>query len=167
MTEARKSEGKDPSVVSTEYITERELLRDVAGIWHERTTKDGQDQLEKDMRQLTKDNGSPDDPDDPDYSGDPAFRSEKRLLMNFKEIREVYKGRFTMSMIGGLFIIGPMLVMVLHPGLVTSLVTTSVCVFLCGLAMSMVLFERPYDVIAGTAAYAAVLVVFIGTGAGA
>lgn len=164
MTEARKKEGKDPSVVSTDYTTERELLRDVAGIWRERTTEDGQEQLDKDMRQLTKENGSP---DDPDYSEDPAFGNEKILLMNFEEIREVYKGRVTMAMIGGLFIIGPMLVMVLHPGLVTSLVTTSVCVFLCGLAMSMVLFERPYDVIAGTAAYAAVLVVFIGTGAGA
>jgi hypothetical protein len=67
-----------------------------------------------------------------------------------------------MAAIGGAFLIGPMLLMVLHKTLLTTLLTSSICVFAFGLLMAMFL-EKPFDVLSATAAYAAVLVVFIGT----
>lgn len=83
--------------------------------------------------------------------------------MTLKELDwEVYRKNVGMAVLGGAFLIGPMLVMVLHPGLITSLVTTSVCVFAFGMVVALFL-ENPFDVLSGTAAYAAVLVVFIGT----
>lgn len=66
-----------------------------------------------------------------------------------------------MAFVGGAFLIGPMLLMVLHQGKVTSLVNTSVCVFAFGLVMAAFL-EKPFDVLSATAAYATVLVVFVG-----
>ncbi|KUJ17406.1 uncharacterized protein LY89DRAFT_684459 [Mollisia scopiformis] len=56
--------------------------------------------------------------------------------------------------------------MVLHKSLLTTLLTTSICVSAFGLALALFL-EDPFDVLSGTAAYAAALVVFVGTsGAG-
>jgi hypothetical protein len=52
--------------------------------------------------------------------------------------------------------------MVLHQTRVTILVTTSVCALAFGLVAAYVL-EKPFDVLSTTAAYAAVLVVFVGT----
>ena len=67
-----------------------------------------------------------------------------------------------MALVGGLFLIGPMLIMVTVNTLVASLVVTSACVVLFGLVMAWRL-EKPFDVLSATAAYAAVLVVFVGT----
>jgi hypothetical protein len=66
-----------------------------------------------------------------------------------------------MAAIGGAFLIGPMLVMVLHKSLLTTLLT-SVCVIVFGVILAFAL-DDPFDVLSGTAAYAAVLVVFVGT----
>jgi len=52
--------------------------------------------------------------------------------------------------------------MMLHQSRVTILVATSVCVSAFGLVVSVYL-EKPFDVLSATAAYAAVLVVFVGT----
>jgi hypothetical protein len=70
--------------------------------------------------------------------------------------------RVTMALIGGSFLVGPMLLMVLVNTRTASLITSSLCVLAFGLVMA-VLLERPFDVLSGTAAYAAVLVVFVGT----
>lgn len=78
---------------------------------------------------------------------------------------EQYIRKVAMAVIGGSFLIISMLVMVLHPGLVTSLITTSACVFGFGLVLSIFL-NAPFEVLSGTAAYAAGLVVFVGTGVG-
>jgi hypothetical protein len=67
-----------------------------------------------------------------------------------------------MAAIGGAFLIGPMLVMVLHKSLLTTLLTSSVCVIVFGVILAFAL-DDPFDVLSGTAAYAAVLVVFVGT----
>lgn len=64
-------------------------------------------------------------------------------------------------MVGGIFLIAPMWLMALHNTLYTSLIATTVCVALFGLLMASVL-EKPTDVMSSTAAYAAVLVVFVG-----
>jgi len=57
--------------------------------------------------------------------------------------------------------------MVLHPGLITALVTTSVFVLVVGVILSTLMTDAdPKDVVAATAAYTAVLVVFVGTAGG-
>ena len=76
-----------------------------------------------------------------------------------------YLARLAMAVLGGVSLVAPMLVMVLHPSLVTSLVTSCVFVFAFSVVVSSFL-EKPFDVLSATAAYAAVLVVFVGTSIG-
>lgn len=79
--------------------------------------------------------------------------------------RQALWARLLMALGGGLSLVGPMLIMVLHPTRLTALVTTS-C-FVVGIAVVLAVFMRdshPKDIIACTAAYAAVLVVFVGVG---
>jgi VIT1/CCC1 family predicted Fe2+/Mn2+ transporter len=69
-----------------------------------------------------------------------------------------------MAVFGGLAVISPMLIMALVPGLVVSLVTTSVATAIFGAVMVIIGTDSSgKDVLASTAAYAAFLVVFIGT----
>lgn len=56
-----------------------------------------------------------------------------------------------------------MLLMVLYKHLLTSLLTTSIAVFLFALAMAIFSTGSPETLLAAVAAYAAVLVVFVGT----
>jgi hypothetical protein len=70
--------------------------------------------------------------------------------------------RLGLAAVGGGFLIGPMWLMVLHNTRYTALVSTSVCVLIFGVIMSWVL-EDLMNVLSVTAAYAAVLVVFVGT----
>ena len=72
-----------------------------------------------------------------------------------------FEHRLVMAAIGGTFLVGPMWLMVLHNTLYTVLASTTVFVFACGFLMSMFL-EKPMEVLSCTAAYAAVLVVFVG-----
>lgn len=88
-----------------------------------------------------------------------------RRAKNQKERYTGYLQRTFMAILGGIFLIGPMLVMVLHNTKATSLITTSICAFLFGLVISVSL-EKPIEVLSATAAYAAVLVVFVGTNTG-
>ena len=73
-----------------------------------------------------------------------------------------YVMRLTMAAIGGLFLIGPMLLMVLRNNRHTTLITTSVCVFVFSIVMASLL-DQPFNVLSAMAAYVAVLVVFVGT----
>ncbi|KAF2236942.1 hypothetical protein EV356DRAFT_530455 [Viridothelium virens] len=66
-----------------------------------------------------------------------------------------------MAAIGGGFLLAPMWLMVLHSTQYTALITTSVCVILFGISMAWVL-DQTMNVLSVTAAYAAVLVVFVG-----
>ncbi|KAK0668355.1 hypothetical protein QBC41DRAFT_321958 [Cercophora samala] len=75
--------------------------------------------------------------------------------------------RFSMALGGGLALIGPMLIMVRNPTGDVAIITTSCCVL--GVAVILAFFmndSQPKDVVACTAAYAAVLVVFVGAGGG-
>lgn len=72
--------------------------------------------------------------------------------------------RLWMGILGGLALIGPMLLMVLHKDLLTTLVTTSVATLLFAVALALLGTRlRGETVLASVAAYAAVLVVFVGT----
>ena len=66
------------------------------------------------------------------------------------------------AIIGGAFLIGPMWLMVLHNTPYTALISTSVCVLVFGVITAWVLGDT-LSVLSSTAAYAAVLVVFVGT----
>jgi VIT1/CCC1 family predicted Fe2+/Mn2+ transporter len=72
--------------------------------------------------------------------------------------------RLTMALFGGAILVVPMLIMSLRPSKLTGLLTTSL--FVVGVAVALAGFMRdagPKDILAATAAYAAVLVVFVGT----
>lgn len=70
-----------------------------------------------------------------------------------------------MSAFGGLTLILPMLIMVLDPRKVTTVVVTSVFTLGIGLILAVWMKDaESKDMIAATAAYAAVLVVFVGAG---
>ncbi|KAG4220377.1 hypothetical protein PC116_g31144 [Phytophthora cactorum] len=65
------------------------------------------------------------------------------------------------SVIGGAFLVVPVWIMVLVESTYTSLITTTVFVFVGGFAAAGVLRDN-LQVVSVTAAYAAVLVVFVG-----
>ncbi|RDK41056.1 hypothetical protein M752DRAFT_336901 [Aspergillus phoenicis ATCC 13157] len=72
-----------------------------------------------------------------------------------------FRQRLGVAAVGGLFLIVPMWLMVLHRTLYTALVSTSVFVAIFGLMMAFLL-DGLKDVLSSTAAYSAVLVVFVG-----
>jgi hypothetical protein len=75
-----------------------------------------------------------------------------------------FSSRLAMALFGGFALIAPMLIMALHPTRLTSLLTTSIFVFAVAIALAWYMKEaQSKDVIGATAAYAAVLVVFVGT----
>ena len=69
-----------------------------------------------------------------------------------------------MALFGGFALVVPMLIMTLHSTRLTSLLTTSVFVFTVALLLAWYMRETdPMQIVSVTAAYAAVLVVFVGT----
>lgn len=69
--------------------------------------------------------------------------------------------RLFLAIVGGVLLLGPMWLMVLHKTLYMGLITTTVCVSVFGVVV-VVRLKNPMDVLSVTAAYAAVLVVFVG-----
>lgn len=81
------------------------------------------------------------------------------------EVRLFFE-RFTLGVFGGLAIIAPMLIMALSNSLVISLVVTSVTTMLFAVLLALPMLGGGSDgqtVLAAVAAYAAILVVFVGT----
>ena len=72
-----------------------------------------------------------------------------------------FRHRVGAAAVGGIFLIGPMWLMVLHKTRYTVLISTTIFVTVFGLLMALVL-DKLMDVLSSTAAYAAVLVVFVG-----
>jgi hypothetical protein len=69
-----------------------------------------------------------------------------------------------MALFGGVALMGPVLTMTLHEGSDTALVTVSVAIALFAFTLAVCASNTSgTDILAATAAYAAVLVVFIGT----
>lgn len=77
---------------------------------------------------------------------------------------EAKLGRFTVALLGGVALVGPMLLMQLHNNLTTKLATTSVAVFLVAAFIAWHSTASPEVIASVVAAYAAVLVVFVGAG---
>lgn len=92
-----------------------------------------------------------------------GFRELDKRRRVERELAVAYWQRLRMAGFGGAALIVPMLIMALRPGLVVNLVTTSVATILFGTAAAFMLSgSSGQDVLASTAAYAAVLVVFVG-----
>ncbi|KAK7423834.1 hypothetical protein QQZ08_008878 [Neonectria magnoliae] len=73
-----------------------------------------------------------------------------------------FKERLLLAAVGGAFLVGPMWLMALQSELYSSLISTTAFVSSFGVLMAYFLREGK-DVLASTAAYAAVLVVFVGS----
>lgn len=73
------------------------------------------------------------------------------------------RARFFMSILGGLLLIVPMLIMTLHKSQTISLVTVPAAVLIFAIVIAAASTAKPHEVLGATAAYAAVLVVFVGT----
>lgn len=77
--------------------------------------------------------------------------------------RRIFKiNQILIGLLSGAVLVVPMVIMIYQPSQVKSVVTTSVTVVLLALALALVVKAEDVDVLAGTAALAAVLVVFIG-----
>jgi hypothetical protein len=80
----------------------------------------------------------------------------------FKIMRFV--SRMKMAVFGGYALVIPMLIMTLHPTPLTNLLTTSLFVLAVAVVLAIWMTNAEgKDIIAATAAYAAILVVFVGT----
>lgn len=84
----------------------------------------------------------------------------RHTSMKMSKLQKFYK-RLGIAAFGGVFLLGPIWLMVLHHTLYTSLISTTVCVTFFGFIMA-VYVDTVSDVLTSTAAYAAVLVVFVG-----
>lgn len=95
----------------------------------------------------------------------------RHAKLNEEKVQDIMQ-RFCWGIGGGLALVGPMLLMVLHKTLLTTLLTTSVSVVVFAFAVAVIsggvmpgtktVDLGPKDVLAATATYAAVLVVFVG-----
>lgn len=78
--------------------------------------------------------------------------------------KKAFTARLVFALLGRISLIGPILIMTLHESTSTSLSTVSVATFIFALVMALFATKVDRnDVLAATAAYAALLVVFIGT----
>jgi hypothetical protein len=84
------------------------------------------------------------------------------MAVYIKNQREFFS-RLAMALFGGAALIAPMLIMTLHQSKLTSLLTTSLFVVGVAVVLAWQLKDaKKQDIVAATAAYAAVLVVFVG-----
>lgn len=92
------------------------------------------------------------------------FRELNKDIREAKMRKQAFSERIWMGALGGVAVIGPMLLMSLHRTLITSLVTSSVATVLFTLVLALGARNlKGQEVLGAVAAYAAVLVVFIGT----
>ena len=150
----RASREDDPFLVKTSRCLDAAVLREhLAGVASSLNTED------MDLLKQYKSDSSfpgPKDTERPEVLG--GFRNS---MIEETEQRG-FLVRLTMAGLAWAFIVGPMLLMVLNHTKLTALLTTSVCVLAFGALMAKTM-EKPFDVLSATAAYAAVLVVFVGT----
>lgn len=92
----------------------------------------------------------------------PPILDGTRLYHNRRQRKSEFLKRLQMAVFGGIALVGPMLIMVLYKHQLTSLLTVSISVFLFALVVATFSTGTPETVLAAVAAYAAVLVVFVG-----
>ncbi|KAK0620464.1 hypothetical protein B0T14DRAFT_567207 [Immersiella caudata] len=158
---AARGELADPFIVTTKRGRDRFLMWQAEAEFQDGVSDSDdadfmEDAFEKDLKVAGK---------RPVGSGRPSLMlgdMETRNVVNAKDRIKGFLKRLGMECLGGAFLIGSMLLMVLTASQLASLIAPSVCVFVFGVAMAVFL-DKPFDVLSATAAYAAVLVVFVGT----
>jgi hypothetical protein len=99
--------------------------------------------------------------DVPDYTGYGGFNFRKDVATQYST---EFISRLKMALFGGIALVAPMLIMSLHPTQLTQLLTTSVFVLVVGIILAWYMNDaEKKDILGATAAYAAVLVVFVGS----
>lgn len=175
---ALNGRSKDPFIVTTDKADDLALIMEITESTQERrvvsidgslTSDVGEDERNfRDFDIENKDEIAKADLDrlkrlpEPPDAEKLSLHAGSRMIMNREEKLQGLAIRLGMALIGGAFLIVPMLIMVLVPGNVTALVTTSVFVFTFGVALALSL-DDAFNVLSGTAAYAAILVVFVGS----
>ena len=97
----------------------------------------------------------------PDYTGYGGYNFYREAA---QRSAADFFSRLRMALFGGISLIAPMLIMRLHPTLLTELVTTSVFILAVGVVLAWYMRDaQKRDILAATASYGAVLVVFVGT----
>ncbi|KAI9654765.1 MAG: hypothetical protein M1821_005759 [Bathelium mastoideum] len=96
------------------------------------------------------------------------FGPQERAIRYFPTTELIlFASRVLVAVFGGLSLVVPMLIMSINPTLTKSLVTTSAFVIAFGVGMATFMPQaESKDLVTSTAAYAAVLVVFVGVGGG-
>ncbi|KAL8721408.1 MAG: hypothetical protein Q9181_007711 [Wetmoreana brouardii] len=84
-------------------------------------------------------------------------RGKDRLARKFE-----MKSRLLAAVFGGLSLVGPMLIMAIRPSQVKTLITSSAAVLLFSLGLACTSSAKTETLLGTTAAYAAVMVVFVG-----
>jgi hypothetical protein len=94
-----------------------------------------------------------------------TWAHEVRIALFEKDSRKaLFLLRLSFALFGGLALIAPMLIMTLHQTKLTALLTTSIFVTAVAVVLAYVMEDaQNKDIVAATAAYTAVLVVFVGT----
>lgn len=99
--------------------------------------------------------------------GDPQMWGMDKYSVQHKTDKKQVMFRFLVAILGVLAVVLPMIIMVLVPGRTASLVTTSVFAVAFGAGIASVSSFRSTEILAIACAYAAVLVVFVGTSSSA
>jgi hypothetical protein len=99
----------------------------------------------------------------PNDGNTPELPGTSRASLQRSKNAEALAKRTWAGLLGGLALIGPMLLMVLHKDLLTTLLTVAVSTFLFAMLIARFTEISPNELMGSTAAYAAVLVVFVGT----
>ncbi|KAH8587019.1 hypothetical protein B0O99DRAFT_642917 [Bisporella sp. PMI_857] len=94
----------------------------------------------------------------------PSYQEWAASNARSKKQKTDFRIRLLIAASAGLALIVPMLIMTLHRTKLTSLLTTSFFVIAVAIVLAYVMEDaQNKDIVAATAAYAAVLVVFVGT----
>jgi len=94
---------------------------------------------------------------------DPQLPGLSRTVAHRASESEQLWVRFGMASAGGIILVVPMLIMASRETKTASLVTTCIAMFLFATGVTFGTHLKPDQVLGATAAYAAVLVVFVGT----
>lgn len=141
---ALKDNDEDPFVLKSSRAIERKIMK-IAGLIPDHVLPAGPLPMALDE-------------EDPQLVGGTGRHYANRIAAKEKRLL-----RFAMAGSGGLLVIVPMLIMANVDGKIASLVTTCVAIAVFAALITMYTELGPNDVLGTTAAYAAVLVVFVGT----
>lgn len=134
---------KDPFKIKTDWTIQRKILRQT-GL------------LDLVLKHPNSDLPICRDEDKPKLIGGSRFAANKYLT-----VRQRWE-RLLHAFGGGLALVVPMIIMVYVPGTEASIITTVGFIFIFGLIIALFSTLSANDVLSVTAAYAAVLVVFVG-----